>query len=475
MGRQARIKRQRRRPALDGEVPKRTLDRQVDLVETLRILDTHMSDALCEGVFRDVRDTERERRWSLAALARFWTAVILRNPKSLTEAFQEAARSAGKGPLFPEVAGTPQAFFDRSKSLRPDFFAGVFHRFVDSVVADSPPCFCHEFGDLRQHFPEVWVIDGSRLDAIAHRLKFLWNERAVMLPGSVTALYDLFRGIPRRFLFDSDAASAEIVRAHQVMDFIPRGTLVLADRGYSSVPLLIEFESRGLFCLFRLSKTVSHQLTGAASPTRDHDGGVLKDEFVELGSGKRATPQTVRLISFRKGSIAIQLVTNVLEPEQLPAEKAIDLYRERWEIERMYFDLKIVLGVQQFYAANPNAVAMQVYAAAIVYAAMRVSQARIADKNEIAPELISPAKFFPRMAHACGTYAGYLIGVRTVTERHPRIAKDIPDPTGLPEFTARLGDLLRQQRTGTRRARRFCKSRATWKSFSHVKGGRKLT
>lgn len=472
MGRQAQIKSERRRAAAQGfEVPKRTQERDVDLLGSIAILNGHMTEALCHEVFGETRIAERERDWTLSALARFWTAVILRKPKSLTQAFEEAKRANGNDELWPMVEGTRQAFFDRSKTLRSDFFAGLFHRFVESTTPEAPASFCSEFAELRRFFPEIFVIDGSRLDKIAHRLKILRNVRSVILPGNILALYDLFRGCPRRILFDADAASAEIPRARKLLGHIPEGTLLLGDRGFASVVLFSELEERHLYGVLRLTKTLSFTRVGPASPRRKYDGGVLEDEFIDLGSGQTTTPQTVRLIRYRSGSFSIKLLTNVLDPEKLSGDTIVRLYRARWTIERMYFDLKSVLGLQDFYAANPNAVAMQVYAAAMVYVAMRISQARIANENKFPPEEISPAKFFPRMADACATYAGYLLGVRDVARQHPNVKIETPDPTGHPRFTARLGSLLRERRNDNRRRRTFCASRASWASIKHVRGG----
>ena len=36
---------------------------------------------------------------------------------------------------------------------------------------------------MRARFTAIVILDGSRLTALAHRLKLLWNERAVVLPG----------------------------------------------------------------------------------------------------------------------------------------------------------------------------------------------------------------------------------------------------------------------------------------------------
>ena len=68
--------------------------------------------------------------------------------------------------------------------------------------------------------------------------------------------------------------------------------------------------------------------------------------------------------------------------------------------------LKEVLNLNRIYAANPNAVAMQVYAAALVYNAMRVAQAEAAAAVGLAPEQLSPAKLYPRLAAACHVYLG---------------------------------------------------------------------
>ena len=70
----------------------------------------------------------------------------------------------------------------------------------------------------------------------------------------------------------------------------------------------------------------------------------------------------------------------------------------------MFFDLKEVLNLNRLYAANPNAVAMQVFAAAIVYNAFRVAQSEAAAQVGRPPEDISPAKFFPKIAVASFLY-----------------------------------------------------------------------
>ena len=54
-------------------------DRPIDihLAPTVELIHEHLTEALCDEVFHDVRTTERQRKWSLFGLARFWLDVIL--------------------------------------------------------------------------------------------------------------------------------------------------------------------------------------------------------------------------------------------------------------------------------------------------------------------------------------------------------------------------------------------------------------
>lgn len=450
---------------------KRSQGPMIDLLETGRILNQHLSESLCQEVFQATRVAERERIWTLFTLVKFWTHVVLKSPGSLTEALEEGLR--GDGQEWPQISGTPQAFFDRSKTLKWTFPAALFQRFVTAVTPRATRSFAGEFDFLRKHFPEIWIVDGSKLDAVAHRLKILWDVRSPVLPGCLTAFYDLFRGYPRILQFDPDAAKAEMNRVREALDQVPTGTLLVGDRLYGSVKLFQEFSQRGLWGLVRLNRSIKLRKLECRSQRRLNKG-MLEEWWVEAGTGSTAKPQTLRYIRFEEGKVKRELLTDVLESEKLTAEAALDLYARRWDVERMFFDLKEVLDLHTFYAANPNGVALQVYAAAMIYVSMKVAQGRAAEQAKVKPEAISPAKFFPRVAKACATLAGIELGYILTCRKNPGVSLNPPDPTGRPEVTTPLEEILVEKRMGTRRKRRFCKSRKEWKSFSHVPGGKSL-
>jgi Transposase DDE domain len=432
---------------------------------TVQLLHDHLTTSLCQTVFHQTRTAERERQWSLAALASFWTVVILRAPPSLTQALQEAAVGNGSG--WPHVEASPETFCQRCQTLPWRFFANLHEAFVTQVLPQAQPVYAWPLHALRERFQEVWIVDGSRLDAVAKRLKLLWDVRAQVLPGALTAFYDLYRGIVRHLAFHADAAAAELPRATAALQQIPKDTLLVGDRLYGVGAFFAALSARRNG---RQSWRWVRDLSKTAVA-----GGTAWDTLVEI-KGKQDIPtQTLRWLRWRKGRASLEVVTNVLEPEQLSIRDALGLYPWRWKVERLFFDLKEVLNLHRFYTSSPNGVAMQVYAAALVHTAFRIAQGHIAQAIGTHPEEISPAKFFPRLAVASIGLTWSELAFIEIQKANPgtHLQKPAWHRCGFAWTT--FAHIRVETRNGRRRKRRFCQSRKQWKSFTHIPGGKKLT
>jgi hypothetical protein len=447
-------------------------EQRVELLSTVQVLHDHLTESVCRTVFQQTRTTERERKWTLAALAEFWTAVILRAPQSLTQALEEAAAGTGTG--WPPVQASPEAFFERCQSLHWRFFANLYDAFVQQVLPDATPCYAQPLQGLQERFPEVWVVDGSRLDAVAHRLKVLREVRAPVLPGCVTAFYDLYRGLTRLCDFAPDAAAGELPRAITALKRVPRGTLVIGDRAYGVRKFFAALSTHHLSGVCRRNTCQSWRWVQDLRKA-SVDGGTLWDSVVELPAKGDLPPQRLRWIRWRKGREGRELLTNILELPLLSAEDALTLYPWRWKVERLFFDLKEVLNLHRFYTSTPNGVAMQVYAAALVHTAFRVAQGRVATTVGIAPEEISPAKFFPRLATASIGLTWAELAFIEIQQANPDVRLQKPDWRACPFAWTTLKAIQVEPRKGRRKKRRFCQGRKHWKSFTHIPGGKKLT
>lgn len=426
---------------------------RIDLLGPIRIIHDHLTQALCEAVFDERRISERRRRWTLQAMAEFWTAVIIRAPASLRQALDESRRGAGG---FPLVEASPESFFERAQGMRWEFFSDLFIAFSASALAEHAPAFEKSMREALPAFPEVFVVDGSRLDAVAHRLKVLRDERAVVLPGSLLVLYDLYRGVPLRVRFDEDSNRAEVPALRDELDAVPKGALILGDRAFCSHRLFGELTAREIWAVVRCTKAISTERLSELS-RESHDGGILRDTLVLAGTKQRSSArQQLRLIEWKKGKKTLRLLTNVLDPRKLPAHAAMALYGRRWSVERMFYDLKEVLNLHRFYAANVNAVAMQVYAAALVYVALRIAQAQIAKTTQVEPERFSVKKLFPRVASASTAFVTTRLAYYAILDANPGVALVEPDWSVQDFASVPLASVLVQPRNAKRRRRRPC-------------------
>ena len=446
---------------------------KVRLSPTVGLIHEILTEALCREVFQDVRENERERKWALFALARFWLTVILDPPESLAALLEQTRDRPEPRGFLPAVDAESEAFYQRCRDLSNVFFMSLFNRFVAIALPKAPKQYARDLAHLEKKFTDLVIIDGSRLDKIAHRLKILWPEKAAVLPGCLIAVYDLFRGIARQILFDSDAASSEFKRAELAIENLEEGSLLLGDRLYCSLELFRQLKERKCFGLFRRTKTIFIEKVERLGRHELQTGGILEDWLVHAGKGPGV--MDLRLIRLREGGKTYEALTSVLDPKELSAQDVVALYPRRWAVERLFYDLKIVLKLERFYAANPNAVAMQVFAAAIVHTAFRIAQGTIAKKVGLQPEEISSEKLFPFLALVSIKRVEAAYCFLRICRANPGVELTEPSWDDLPGTVVSVSYLRVQHRSSKRKRREYDPERRKWKSITEVDGSEELT
>lgn len=445
---------------------------RVDLLGMVDLLLSHLTPALCETVFKRHRRTERERKWSFYAVCLFWTAVIVRRPPSLRHAVDHTRKSKGQDQLWPRVLARPRAFFEKAEGQRPDLFMHLYRAFVKSILPQAPEAYASWMSPLRKYFPEIHVIDGSRLDAVAHRLKITQGDHTALLPGCVTAFYDLYRGFCREVLFFPNAAEAELSRGQKALGWIAPGALIVGDGLYSYLQHFRKLDEAKLFGLARKNPILKIRRLKLLS-RQQGSRSLLEDSLVEVGSGQKEPKKTLRLIRYRAKGRSLDLLTSVLDPKMLSAEEAVKLYGLRWSIEKMFLDIKETLDLNCLYASHPNLVAQQVYATALVHAAFRIAQAKIAQQAKVLPEQLSPGKLFPKLASAANDYCICQLHADKIRQLNPGMRIRFPHMKTMPFASTRLASIMLERRSLQRRRHRPT-SPGHWKSYAHVSGGSAL-
>jgi hypothetical protein len=459
---------------VSDETSKRKAKHLPGLIQPVDYLETlwkHLTESLCQEVFEMTRDKERQRVWSLFALVQFWIGLLHHPSMSQTRAIEESAKGSA---LFPEVAATPESFFQRIQSLRPAFFHNVFQRFVQAIQPLSPGRFASHLTEALSSFPEVLVLDGSKLHKVARTLKVARITTAAILPGSLEAVYDLRRGLLRNLIFSPDGTQGEKHLLLEALASIPRGSLLVYDRYACYTTYWKEMASHGLFLLTRASSTLT--LTVKEEILSLKEGrAVLRESLVEVGQGKDRP--LLRLIHWKTQHGEWRLLTNVLDLEKLPAHVAIELYGLRWSVERCFLSLKDTLNLNHLFNASPAAIAGQVYATALLYDALRLAQAEIARKVDVEPERISPEKLFPRIIENMVKLTWAEQGAEKYYFRVKKWDPDAPPPElhleKMAAFRLSLHGITLEKRNGKRRKRRYCKGRRRFTSYSKIPGAKK--
>ncbi|MGW2859801.1 IS4 family transposase [Streptomyces sp. NPDC001205] len=153
------------------------------------------------------------------------------------------------------------------------------------------------------------------------------------------------------------------------------GDLVIADRGFWSVEFVHAFTTSGAHLLVRLQS--NHLGTTQADLP---DGSRLslmrpgKDVRLRAAREGRVLPKetTYRVITFTKDDKVVHLGTSLLNTEQYPAGELIALYRQRWEIELAFDEIKNHLGSGgPLRSRTPEAVRQELWALLAVHQAVR--------------------------------------------------------------------------------------------------------
>jgi len=421
---------------------------RISLTKPMELVHRVLTRALVEEVWGEVRLRERQRVWGLWQLSQFWLSVVFHAPRSLRAALAEAGEQPSR---FQAPEADPSAFFARCQTLSWSFFATLFERFRARLASMAPRTFCGGLRPLLRRIPHVVALDGSKLDPVRRRLKMVWRDRRAVLPGMVVAFYDLATGTLARLVFKPAVNSSEFRAAMSALDGLVRGTLLVADRTFGVPKFFDLLDERGLLGLSRRFSAVKIR-RGSRLAARPTDSGEVEDWEVSAGPRRRR----LRLIRLsRGGSVRLELLTNVLDPRRLSAQEALDLYRSRWSVERLFSDLKEVLNLRALYGANVNCVGIQLFAAAMAHTALRVAQALVARKARVDPEEISTKKFFPKaaVASACMTGSELMFLATVRANRGVRLRK--PSVHSLPYATTALDDVRVEKRRSRTRRRRF--------------------
>ena len=165
-------------------------------------------------------------------------------------------------------------------------------------------------------------------------------------------------------------STGETRYAPDLLGSLRKGMLLLADRGFGYGILASQVAGTGAGFLLRVRTGTST----AKLPVMERcpDGSWLS----VLGGVRVRVIDAQVTVATAAGSASsrLRLVTTLLDPAAYPAAELAALYRQRWEIETAYFELKsTILGGRVLRARTPAGVDQEVHALLVTYQALRTA------------------------------------------------------------------------------------------------------
>ncbi len=202
-------------------------------------------------------------------------------------------------------------------------------------------------------FENIWIVDGSILEALFRKLKSLEDLPRGQLVGKIGVVIDLVTRLPVEIWFQENPKASDTKLENDILNLAEAKTLLLLDRGFDHFSFWLQLIEREIHFISRLKKADATDMSfhgrshahqaGAAIKVEQvfTDSYSIRDRRVRLGSGTKRTPYvTVRLIEVRSSKTWHSYVTSVLEPEVLPPYVIADLYQKRWRIEPAFNTVK---------------------------------------------------------------------------------------------------------------------------------------
>jgi hypothetical protein len=179
--------------------------------------------------------------------------------------------------------------------------------------------------------------------------------------------------------------------AREVIERLQPGMLVLADRGFCGFPLWSKAQATGADLLWRASSTMKPRFVESLS-----DGSWLAELRPSGNAGRKADPLIIRVLDYeiddgRSNEGTYRLLTTVIDPNEASATDLAAAYRERWEIESAFDELKTHQRGPRtvLRSKSPDLVLQEVWGHLCCHYAIRTLMWEAADDARVDPDRVS--------------------------------------------------------------------------------------
>jgi Transposase DDE domain. len=283
-----------------------------------------------DELFRKTAVEQYERSLLFSSVVDLMHSVVLGAEPSVFAAFRKRRHN---------LPVTDDSIYNKLKAME----LGV----SEAVVRDSAQRAAVVLDELKaRHDPwlpgyHARVLDGNHLSATEHRLEPLRGTWAAPLPGRILVVMDPELGLAINAFVTPDGHANERTLLDSVLETVREKELWIADRNFCTRKFLFTIAEKQAFFLIRQHGTIPGCLKGERRFVGESSTGKVYEQAIELNHGDMT--RTIRRITVelvqptRDGDMELHLFTNL--PEEVKAVECAELYRKRWSIETLFYEV----------------------------------------------------------------------------------------------------------------------------------------
>lgn len=230
------------------------------------------------------------------------------------------------------------------------------------------------FGMGRRRLPRfkrrLYVVDSTVITLVANCMSWAKHRRRK----AATKLHlhlDLQSLLPRFAILDL-APHHDNTRAPAMCAELKAGEIVIFDKAFLAFEHLWQLTQRGVFWVTRSKENLDFRVVKRG--LRRPQGNILRDDLIALRGPKSKQlyrgllRRVVARVELKSELVEMEFLTNNL---QWSAQSVADLYKCRWDIEKLFRQLKQTLQLADFLGNSANAVHWQIWTALLLYVLLR--------------------------------------------------------------------------------------------------------
>ncbi len=361
----------------------------------LMVLSHALEPAFLQSFFAEHRGRSYEKTLTFSGLVGLMADALLEHQGSGRKSFR-AARERAAMPV------SDPAAYGKLRRIPVNLSVAFLSRTTARVGALFPTATAWSLPASLEGF-NVFAHDGKKIKRVAKRLKPVRGVQGTPLGGKALVTLWLNRGIAVAMSAHPDG---EINDCPLVPELLPqvralfpdRPRLHIADRQFCDLTQPKRFAAEGDSYLVRYHPKVQfHRDESRAVHTgTDAEGRVYEEAWGWLGSPQKPAEHLYvrRITLLRPDDETVILVTNLLDPDTIPAQDLLTVYRMRWGIESMFHQITDVLHLRRLIGSSPQASIFQCAFCLLLYNVIQLVRAHIASGRERRPAEISTENLF---------------------------------------------------------------------------------